>query len=137
MLHKAIQQRMAECGLTLHPEKTKVVCCDPQMKTNAEVPTQFDFLGFSFRKRAAKKANGKTFTGFAPGISNKAKKAIVREMRSWKLHKLATRTIGELSRMYNAQIRGWLNYYGEFYKSAMSGILRVRWHCEPVFQLAG
>jgi len=125
MLHKAIEQRMAECGLSLHPEKTKRVCCDPRMKANADVPTEFDFLGFTFRKRAARKADGKMFTGFSPGISNKAKKAIVREMRDWQVHKLTTRSIGELSKLFNAQIRGWVNYYGAFYKSAMSGILRV------------
>ena len=126
MLHKAIGQRMAECGLSLHPDKTKVVCCDPRkMKANSDVPTQFDFLGFTFRKRAAKRVDGKLFTGFAPGISNRAKKAIVRRMRDWQMHTLTTCHIGELSRMFNAQVRGWLNYYGAFYKSAMSAILRV------------
>jgi group II intron reverse transcriptase/maturase len=125
LLRNAIQQRMEQCGLTLHPEKTKWVCCDPRVKANPEVPTQFDFLGFTFRKRAARKADGRMFTGFSPGISNKAKKAIVREMRDWQMHKLTTRHIGELSRLFNAQIRGWLNYYGAFYKSAMSGILHI------------
>ena len=41
------------------------------------------------------------------------------------MHTLTTCHIGELSRMFNAQVRGWLNYYGAFYKSAMSAILRV------------
>lgn len=52
-------------------------------------------LGFTFRKRAARKADGKMFTGFSPGISNKAKKAIVRKMRDWQVHTLTTRTIGD------------------------------------------
>lgn len=66
-----------------------------EMKTNADVPTQFDFLGFTFRKRAAKKADGRMFTGFSPGSSNKAKKAGVRKMRGWQMHKLTTRSIGD------------------------------------------
>ena len=67
-LHDAIAQRMAACGLSLHPDKTKVVCCDPKVKANAEFPTQFDFLGFTFRKRAAKRRDGKLFTGFSPAF---------------------------------------------------------------------
>jgi RNA-directed DNA polymerase len=122
-LHRAIEQRMAECGLNLHPEKTKVACCVPRLKVKPEVPTQFDFLGFTFRKRVSKRKDGVEFTGFGPGISNKAKKAIVREMRNWKLHKMATKTIKDVSRSFNAQIRGWLNYYGKFYKSAMSHLV--------------
>ena len=122
-LHDAIAQRMAGCGLSLHPDKTKVVCCDPKVKANAEFPTQFDFLGFTFRKRAAKRRDGKLFTGFSPAISNKAKKAIVRKMRDWQVHKLATETIVGLSKRFNAQIRGWLNYYGAFYPSALSHLL--------------
>lgn len=123
ILLRAIGQRMAQCGLTLHPEKTKIVCCDPSLKVKPEVLTQFDFLGFTFRKRAAIRKNGTKFTGFMPGISNKAKKAIVRKMRDWHLHKMTTKTIKDVSRSFNAQIRGWLNYYGKFYKSAMSHVV--------------
>lgn len=89
----------------------------------SEVLTQFDFLGFTFRKRVAVRKDGAQFTGFAPGISNKAKKTIVRKMRDWKLHKMVGKTIKDVSREFNAQIRGWLNYYGKFYKSAMSHLV--------------
>jgi RNA-directed DNA polymerase len=123
VLLKAIEQRMVECGLNLHPEKTKVVCCNPRLKVKPGILTQFDFLGFTFRKRVAIRKDGVNFTGFMPGISNKAKKAIVREMRGWNLHKSVTKTIKDVSREFNAQIRGWLNYYGKFYKSAMSHLV--------------
>ncbi len=123
MLLQKIEQRMTECGLSLHPDKTKVVCCNPKWKVGPGVETQFDFLGFTFRKRlAVKKGHGK-FTGFLPAISNKAKKALVRDMKEWKLHQKTSLTIADLSRQYNAKIRGWLNYYGEFYKSAMSHVV--------------
>ena len=123
ILLREIGQRMAECGLNLHPEKTKVACCNPDLKVKPEVPTQFDFLGFTFRRRVSRRKDGVKFTGFGPGISNKAKKTIVREMRDWKLHKMATKTIADVSRQFNAQIRGWLNYYGKFHKSAMSHLV--------------
>jgi RNA-directed DNA polymerase len=44
-------------------------------------------------------------------------------MREWKLRQKVTLTIEDLSKLYNAKIRGWLNYYGEFYKSAMSSLV--------------
>lgn len=124
-LYQAIEQRMKECGLTLHPEKSKIVCCNPTMTTPPDAARTFDFLGFTFRKRAARRADGKLFTGFSPAISNKAKKAIVRSMRVWQVHSMAGDTIVELAKKFNAQIRGWKNYYGEFYKSALSRLWRI------------
>lgn len=118
-----IRQRMADCGLSLHPEKTKLVCCDQRVQVISESANQFDFLGFTFRKRVARRKDGTRFSGFLPGISDKAKKTIVRRMREWKLHRLATVRIEDLSRKFNPQIRGWLNYFGVFYKSALAGIL--------------
>ncbi len=124
-LYQAIAQRMTECGLTLHPEKSKIVCCKPTTTTPPDTARAFDFLGFTFRRRAAQRADGKLFTGFSPAISNKAKKTIVRLMRDWQVHSMAGNTIVELAQQFNAQIRGWKNYYGEFYKSALSGLWRI------------
>ena len=46
-------------------------------------------------------------------------------MRDWQIHSMAGDTIVELAQQFNAQIRGWKNYYGEFYKSALSGLWRI------------
>ena len=124
-LYQAIDRRLTECGLTLHPDKSQIVCCQPTMTTPPDTARTFDFLGFTFRRRAALRADGKLFTGYSPAISNKAKKAIVRMMRGWKVHNMAGNTIIELAQQFNAQIRGWKNYYGEFYKSALSGLWRI------------
>lgn len=32
--------------------------------------------------------------------------------------------INDLSRMFNASVRGWINYYGHFYKSQLYPVLR-------------
>jgi len=40
------------------------------------------------------------------------------EIRSW-LHLRSDQSIEDLSRMYNPIIRGWLQYYGRFYRSAL------------------
>ena len=45
----AMQDRMAEVGLRLHPDKTKVVYCQDGNRRLAYELTAFTFLGFTFR----------------------------------------------------------------------------------------
>lgn len=37
----------------------------------------------------------------------------------WKLHLRSDKDLEDLARMFNASIRGWVNYYGAYYKSAL------------------
>ena len=46
-------------------------------------------------------------------------KAIRTEIRSWDLHLRSDKSIEDLSRMFNPIVRGWLQYYGRFYRSAL------------------
>jgi len=46
-------------------------------------------------------------------------KAIRAEIRGWNLHLRSDKSIEDLSRMFNPIIRGWLQYYGRFYRSAL------------------
>ena len=41
------------------------------------------------------------------------------EIRHWNLHLRSDKSIEDLSRMFNPIIRGWLQYYGRFYRSAL------------------
>ena len=87
--------------------------------------TSFDFLGYTFRPRRAKNRHGKLFISFLPGVSNKAAKSIRATIRSWRLG--ATRnnqSLEEIARFVNPFVRGWVNYYGRFYKSALTPVLR-------------
>ena len=43
--------RLAECKLTLHPEKTKIVYCKDVNRRGDHPNIRFDFLGFEFRTR--------------------------------------------------------------------------------------
>jgi RNA-directed DNA polymerase len=117
-----IAKRMASFELTLHAEKTKVVYCGRGACVKG-THQQFDFLGFTFRKRAAKDKCGNVFTGFLPAISNKAKKSITQSMRLWKVRSLNRLTLEQVSNQLNPQIRGWINYYGVFYKAAMNRLI--------------
>ncbi|UIF89032.1 hypothetical protein KAF44_28030 (plasmid) [Cupriavidus necator] len=92
--------------------------------TSNYAETSFDFLGYTFRPRLSKNRWGKTFVNFSPAMSAKAGKAIRQEVRSWNLQNRSDKSLFDLAHMFNAQIRGWVNYYGAFYKSALYPTLR-------------
>ena len=123
-LKAALEQRFAECGLQLNQQKTKIVYCkDGERRMNYPV-TSFDFLGYTFRARQSKNRWGKMFSNFSPAISNKAAKAIRQTVRSWSLPKRSDKSLEDLAHMFNSVIRGWVEYYGAYYKSALYPTLR-------------
>ena len=115
----AIKERLAQCMLELHPEKTKIVYCKDDFRTGCYPRMTFDFLGYTFQSRRAKSRRGNYFYGFNPAISNKAAKAIRDVIRSWRLHLRSDMSIEDISGAYNPIIRGWVNYYGRYYRSAL------------------
>jgi group II intron reverse transcriptase/maturase len=58
----AIACRLAECGLTMHPEKSKIVYCKDSNRKQAYADVTFTFLGFTFRPRKAIGRGGRCFT---------------------------------------------------------------------------
>ena len=121
----ALRRRLAECGLELHPEKTKIVYCKDDDRRGTHEHTSFDFLGYTFRPRRAKNRKGKLFISFLPGVSNKAAKSIRATIRSWRLGTTRNnQSLEEIAKFVNPFVRGWVNYYGRFYKSALTPVLR-------------
>ena len=116
---KAITERLEQCGLRLNLEKTAIVYCKDSRRTETHAHKQFTFLGYTFRPRGAKNRYGKLFDSFLPAVSREATKKILRTIKSWKLSRQTPASIGELASRYNPILRGWLNYYGHFYKSAL------------------
>jgi RNA-directed DNA polymerase len=123
-VRKAIAARLRDCRLELHPEKTKIVYCKDELRKGRHDHEKLDFLGYEFRPRRSKSRTGKAFLNFSPAISTKAAKAIRERIRSWKLPKGSDEAIEELSRLYNPIIRGWFQYYGRFYRTALYSIKR-------------
>jgi RNA-directed DNA polymerase len=120
---KAIRQRLADCGLELHPEKTKIVYCqDGQRKLDYPTVT-YDFLGYSFQPRQSKSRRGNLFLNFSPAISAKAAKSIRHTIRSWKIHRWTQLSVEDLAASFNPVLRGWINYYGTYYRSMLAPIL--------------
>lgn len=118
-LQTAVIRRLAKCKLELHPEKTKIVYCRDVDRTGNYPKASFDFLGFEFRPRGAKSRLGRYFVSFLPAVGKQAAKSIRSVIRGWRLHRLSDKGLLDLSRMFNPIIRGWINYYGSFYKSAL------------------
>jgi group II intron reverse transcriptase/maturase len=114
--------RFSACGLELHPEKTRIVYCKDGKRRGEYPVTQFTFLGFTFRPRRAVSSAGKHFTGFLPGVSREAQKAMSQRIRSWHLPRQTPGTLAEFSAHYNAVLRGWWNYYGSFYPTALAPV---------------
>jgi RNA-directed DNA polymerase len=122
---QAVRERLRQCGLELHPEKTKIVYCQDTDRRGTHDHIKFDFLGYTFRPRRAKNRWGKPFVSFLPAVSTKAAKSVRAKIRSWRLG--ATRnnqSLEEIAKFVNPYVRGWVNYYGRFYRSALTPVLR-------------
>lgn len=128
-----IKHRLERCKLQLNTEKTKIVYCRDSNRIESHEHQSFDFLGFTFRPRCAMNGRGEHFVSFSPAISGRASKEIVLEIRKWHIHSMSDKNIDDLSRMYNPVVRGWVNYYGQFYKSALYSVFKalnnrlIRW----------
>jgi RNA-directed DNA polymerase len=131
----ALEERMAEVGLELHPGKTRIVYCQDGKRRRRDCPeTSFTFLGYTFRARKAKKADGSgSYTGFLPAVGKDALKRMSEEVRSWRIHLHDARELEDIAAWVNPRVRGWIAYYGRFFRSALEPLLRrinsylVRW----------
>ena len=142
-VRQAIADRMAEVGLRLHPDKTKIVYCKDGNRPGSYEHTAFTFLGFTFRQRRARNRQGKSFSNFLPAISKDALNKISAAVRSWRLHLRTGHTFKDLARRINPIVAGWMQYYGAFYRSALSPLLQrinaylMRWIRKKYKRLRG
>ncbi len=119
-----IKQRLNACGLEMHPEKTQIVFCKNSNLQGAYKQQSFDFLGYCFRPRRTKSAEGKLFVGFTPAISPSSAKAIRRKIREWRLGDKTQLSLEEIARKINPCLRGWINYFGEHNHSILMNVFR-------------
>ena len=131
-LRAAIAERLGAVGLELHPDKTKIVYCKDANRRGTSEHTSFDFLGYTFRGRLASGRRG-LFMSFSPAISGKAEQAVAKKVRAWHLRRRTGTDLSGLAEEINPQVRGWINYYGAFYRSKLVSLARridehlVRW----------
>ena len=139
----ALGKRMEQVGLRLHPGKTRVVYCQDSNRRGSYENTEFTFLGFTFRQRRARNKQGVSFSNFLPAISKDALNRISAEVRSWRLHLRTGHSFKDLARRINPVVAGWMQYYGAFYRSALSPLLQrinaylMRWIRKKYKRLQG
>lgn len=133
-LRDAIAARLAECGgLRLHPTKTRIVYCKMSGRYGSHETVTFDFLGFTFKPRAARRKDGKMFTTFSPAISRKAATSIRQQIRRMRFHLRSDLSFTEIAKMINSRAGAWAAYYGRFCPSETVKVLShidrylVRW----------
>ena len=68
--------------------------------------------------------NGGHSTSFIPAVSPGALKAMGVVLRKLRIHHRTGSTLDDLVRWLNPVVRGWMQYYGRFYRSALYPFLR-------------
>ena len=119
---KKITERFKECRLEVHPDKSGIVYCKDKNRKREFERISFNFLGYQFRPRRCVNKQGMIHPNFLPAISKESKKAVMQKIRSWHIQLKTDKSVDDLSKMFDAKLRGWYNYYGKFYPTAMRGI---------------
>ena len=120
-----LSDRFAECGLELHPEKTKIVYCKDANRQKQYHNTKFTFLGYDFCSRTVRNPGvDDVFMSFSPAVSKASAKAMRSRVRKSGVRKRADLSLEEISRWYNPILKGWIGYYGRYHRSAMGSVMR-------------
>ena len=123
-----LKGRLKECGLTAHPEKTKIVYCKKDGRDLKGYPVQFDFLGFSFQPLRFKLKGGGSFLQFDCKMSRKSKVRITGELSKLAFHNKSQRGIQDLANLLNPKIRGWVQYYGKISRRSFQPVFYYLHH---------
>jgi RNA-directed DNA polymerase len=119
-----LKERFEACRLELHPTKTKIVYCKDGSRKGQYAQTEFDFLGYTFRRRLVRnRKRNISFVGFSPAVSKSAQKSMRAETRKWGLRNRTDLSLEDIAHMYNPVLRGWMGYYGRYYSSALDPVL--------------
>jgi transposase InsO family protein len=121
---RKLADRLRQCGLELHLEKTRIVHCQDVNRQERYPVIQFTFLGHTFRPRKAVDKYGQVYVNFSPAISREAIKAMRQTVRGWHLQLKRDKELRDLANMFGPILRGWSNYYGRFYVSVMKPLWR-------------
>jgi RNA-directed DNA polymerase len=139
-----LKERFGECHLELHQGKTKIAYCKDGRRKGSYSQKEFTFLGYTFRGRQVKnRENNSLFVGFSPAVSREAQKSMRVKTRKRGIRRRTDLTLGDIAKMYNPILKGWINYYGRYNPSALEPVLRhfdktlVRWSMRKYKKLSG
>jgi hypothetical protein len=128
-MRNVLSKRFNTLGLELNQEKTRIIYCKDADRMEDHPEISFDFRGYTFWPRPAKNKHGKFFLSFLPGMSDEAVAKVKEEVCGWKLQLKVDKQLNDIANMFNANIQGWINYYGRFYKSELVQVLRYVNQC--------
>ena len=132
-LQAKIEKRLRDCKLELHPEKTQIVYCKSGRRQGMYDQVAFEFLGYTFRPRRAMDRQGRLFLNFSPAVSRKSVKSMHGAIRAWHIARRTGMKLADISLMIAPTIRGWVNYYGKYRRSALASVfhhlnkLLIKW----------
>ena len=97
-MRDAVARRLADVGLELHPDKTRIVYCKDSRRRGTYEHVSFTFCGYTFRPRKARnKRTGEVFTGFLPAVSPEKLTAMSRRVAGWRMHRRTNLTLNDLA----------------------------------------
>ncbi len=118
-----LHERFTACGLTLHPDKTQIVCLQrSSSKHSINKVHSFEMGNFAFIPQWVKQEE-KWKLLVLPSPSRSARKSIMDKIRGLKLH-TRTGSIYVLANLLNPLVRGWQNYYCHFIKRDLNDLWR-------------
>jgi len=121
----ALQARLSECRLELHPTKTRIVYCKVTGRRGMYLNVKFDFLGYCFRpRRVLRPSDRRVVGGFTPAVSPTALKAMRAAIRDLNIRRSTQASLADIARKLNPLLRGWIAYYGRYTPSALSALFR-------------
>lgn len=124
-LLESLKQRFTECGLELHPGKTKIIYCKDGNRRKQYCNTKFTFLGYDFCSRTVRNPKIEdVFMSFSPAVSKAAAKSMRSQIRKSGVSRRADLSLEEIAKWYNPILRGWMEYYGHYNQSAMESVMR-------------
>ncbi len=118
-----LEQRFNNCGLTLHPKKTKIAYCKGSRNQDDYPVTSFDFLGYTFKPRLCRNRKGKIFVNFTPAISRKSAKKVREKISSWSILRNSKANLNAIAYYSRAILQGWKNYYGKYGRAELKHVL--------------
>lgn len=142
-MREQLAVRLRECGLEMHPEKTRVVYCKDRRRTRLHEHIQFDFLGYTFRPRRVVSRGGQLFTGFTPAVSRQAMTAMRQSLRERRWFTRSEFSVEQLAERLASPVRGWMAYYCRFRGSEFQPVAEyidgciVRWAMRKHKRLRG
>ncbi len=141
---KVLGKRFSDCGLQLHPDKTKVAYCKDSNRRGSYQNQSFDFLGYTFRPREAmNRKDHLRFVSFTPAVSKTSMKAMREKIKRCRIGRRTELEIGDIAEICNPMLQGWINYFGQYHYSELDAVFRhfnqtlVKWAMRKYKKLRG